>query len=169
MLHCFLKAKGRRNGTLRESSNHKIHEQDAKNNLKRALQFSTSKNIKNLWCWEALGPAESCRDSSENVVFIIRLITEKGSKLIQKTSALTAPGAPNSQKVWNNEPTKKTWKNTFRKSRKKSKKTPKRAPGIYQQSIQNRRFGAVPASRVAKRGFWRSGMDFQVFGGTPEG
>ena len=30
-------------------------------------------------------------------------------------------------------------------------------------------FGAVPASRVAKRGFWRSGVDFQVSGGTPEG
>ena len=34
---------------------------------------------------------------------------------------------------------------------------------------KNSTFGAVPASRVAKRGFWGSGVDFQVSGGTPEG
>ena len=48
-------------------------------------------------------------------------------------------------------------------------KKPKLAPEIDPKSIKNRRVGAVPASRIAKRGFWGSGVHFQVFGGTPEG
>ena len=92
------------------------------------------------------GPTESCRDSSENVVFTNLPNHEKTFKLHSKSIYFGGPWdtkITKSVKKWTKG---NTWKNILRKTQKSRKNTPKWAPKIDLRSIKNRRLGrCLPA------------------------
>ena len=114
------------------------------------------------------GPTESCRDSGENVVFTNSPNHEKALKIDSKSIYFGGP--------WDTKITKREKMNQGKYMKKHTPENTEKSQKQTQMSSQNRpkidkksTFGAVPASRVAKHGFWGSGVDFQVSGGTPEG
>ena len=92
------------------------------------------------------GPTESCRDSSENVVFTNSPNHEKTLKIDSKSIYFGGPWdtkITKSVKKWTKG---NTWKNILRKTQKSRKNKPKWAPKIDRKSIKNRRLGrCLPA------------------------
>ena len=93
---CFACFFGRQNnakimpkGTPKITKNHK---KSKKEGAERPCKFDTSKNIKNDRFWEGLGPAESCWDSGESVVFTNSPNHEKVLKNAPKSVYLGGPG-----------------------------------------------------------------------------
>ena len=70
----------------------KNHQNSKKEDPKKAPKISTSKNIENKWFWDSPGPAGSCWDSSESVVFTNSPNHEKVIKIDPKSTHLGAPG-----------------------------------------------------------------------------
>ena len=68
-----------------------------------ALGTKIRKNVKNNRFWEGLGPAKSCWDSGESVVFTNSPRHEKIPKWLQKASIWEALGTPKSEKVWKSD------------------------------------------------------------------
>ena len=142
-------------GTPKISGNHKKSQKDG---LESALQFSTSKNINNLWFWEALGPAESCRDSSENVVFTNSPNHEKMFKIDSNSMYFGGPGDTKIAKSWKTWANGKYMKKHTLENTEKVQKKPKWTPEIDPESIKNRRLGrCLPAGL--------QNVDFGVWGG----